>query len=500
MKKILLPILALGGLLFVSSCQMDEPDAGTLTGEVDFSITAGIPSGITTYAEGAEAFSHQGGASNLSTDDYILRYTLQVYDEGEKLSYEGVQYATDFGGVTFEARLLAKVYDFVFWADFVSASDQESDLYYNTEDLRKISYTSSVTDANIPSDALDAYYKKEVVNLTQAGQNISNVVLNRPFGKIRFVATDDLSEQQKGAVDNGEVSVVYTEGTVLPNVFDAQTGKATISGEYQTRMSDFIATPVAEKASVNGNVHENAYLLGYDYIFCSESQPSYAMDVTVSIDGVSPVTRSLSSIPVQENKLTTVIGNFYTNEGSIDVIVEDEFGNGEDVRADWDGSFEKPKTDPDNEDTYLITTPAELAWVAEQVNSKKDYFEGKTILLMNDIDLYGSNWTPVGNVTAYPTVTFKGTFDGQDHIISNLTASDNAVGHAAAGLFGSITGTVKNVTLKNVNIRSTHYAGAVVGYSSMHGAIIDNCHVDGGTITSVPENTGASQAAVPSQA
>ena len=48
MKKILLPILALGGLLFASSCQMDEPDAGTLTGEVDFTITAGIPSGITT--------------------------------------------------------------------------------------------------------------------------------------------------------------------------------------------------------------------------------------------------------------------------------------------------------------------------------------------------------------------------------------------------------------------------------------------------------------------
>ena len=125
MKKNLLSILALGGLLFASSCQMDEPDSGTLTGEVDFSITAGIPSGITTYAEGAEAFSHQGGASNLSTDDYILRYTLQVYDEDDKLSYEGVQYATDFGGVTFEARLLAKKYDFVFWADFVSASDQE---------------------------------------------------------------------------------------------------------------------------------------------------------------------------------------------------------------------------------------------------------------------------------------------------------------------------------------------------------------------------------------
>ena len=110
---------------------------------------------------------------------------------------------------------------------------------------------------------------------------------------------------------------------------------------------------------------------------------------------------------------------------------------------------------------------------------------------MNDIDLSGSDWTPIGNVTDYPTVTFKGTFDGNYHIISNLTASDDAAGYAAAGLFGSILGTVKNVTLKNVDIRSTHYAGAVVGYSSTNRAIIENCHVDGGTITSVPENTGS---------
>ena len=61
MKKILLPILTLGGLLFAASCQMDEPDAGTLTGEVDFSITAGIPSGITTYTP-AESGSHNGGS------------------------------------------------------------------------------------------------------------------------------------------------------------------------------------------------------------------------------------------------------------------------------------------------------------------------------------------------------------------------------------------------------------------------------------------------------
>ena len=456
MKKNLLSILALGGLLFATSCQMDEPDAGTLTGEVDFSITAGIPSGITTYAEGADAFSHQGGARNLNTSEYTLRYTLQVFDNDGKLAYEGVEYAEDFGGVTFEARLLAKVYDFVFWADFIQTEGQ--DLYYNTEDLRKISYTSSVTDANIPSDALDAYYKKEVVDLTQAGQNISNVVLNRPFGKIRFVATDELSEQQKGAVDNGKVSVAYKEGTVLPNVFDAQTGKATISQEYHTRMSDFTATPVAEKASVNSTFHENAYLLGYDYIFCSESQPSYAMDVTVSIDGVSPVTRSLSSIPIQENKLTTVIGNFYTNEGSIDVIVEDEFGNGENL-----------------EDVPVETTASTLeeAESALEKLAADPTTGGKDIVItIPNTPASGDNFDAIEMpaLSNNVTIVFEGGISAAGLTINDVLASGTA-GNDFTG----------NLTIKN---NSTEQQGKLI-INLPEGS----CTLDGGSYSSVDVTT-----------
>ena len=116
MKKILLSFLALGGLLFASSCQMDEPDAGTLTGEVDFSITAGIPSGITTYSPtDGDAFSHLGGINNV-TSDYVLRFILEVYD-GDAVAYTETKYLEDFSSpeVTFNPRLLAKEYDFVFW-------------------------------------------------------------------------------------------------------------------------------------------------------------------------------------------------------------------------------------------------------------------------------------------------------------------------------------------------------------------------------------------------
>ena len=199
-----------------------------------------------------------------------------------------------------------------------------------------------------------------------------------------------------------------------------------------------------------------------------------------SNEELKTVTKSVSGKIISRN--TFIPGTFTLEETTI----------GGDIESSWDGtSISEPETDPDDENTYLISTPAELAWVAQQVNGNKDNFKGKTLLLTNDINLNGHHWTPIGNVTSYPGISFHGTFDGQGYTISNLTASDNAKGYAAAGLFGSLMGTVKNVTLKNVNIRSTHYAGAVVAYSSRNGATVENCHVDGGTITSVPEYTGS---------
>lgn len=136
---------------------------------------------------------------------------------------------------------------------------------------------------------------------------------------------------------------------------------------------------------------------------------------------------------------------------------------------------------------YEIYSTQGLQWLAEQVNGGNN-FSGKTITLTADIDLDGIDWKPIGNVTSYPGITFAGTFDGGEHTISNLTTSDNTTAHASAGLFGSITGKVRNLKLENVNVSSSHYAGAIVGYSSAGvGMEISNCHVNGGTIVSSPE-------------
>ena len=230
MKKIILSALAIGGLLFAASCQMDESGSGTLTGEVDFTITAGIPGGISTYAP-AGSGSHNGGAMLLDPDNYDLRYIMQAYDETGKLAYNATQYVSDdftTQQVVFEARLIAKKYNFVFWADFVPEG-QKADYYYKTTDAEGNIDLCDITYAQAPNftdDAMDAYTKVVEVNLSAQNQNITEIKLQRPFGKLRLIATDQLSGDLQNDELPASTELTYASGTTVPDIFNALTGKA----------------------------------------------------------------------------------------------------------------------------------------------------------------------------------------------------------------------------------------------------------------------------------
>ena len=82
---------------------------------------------------------------------------------------------------------------------------------------------------------------------------------------------------------------------------------------------------------------------------------------------------------------------------------------------------------------------------------------GKTFVLAKDIDLKeycekykdDGGWTPIGNETN----RFKGTFNGNGNIISNLTI--NRPSEDYQGLFGYISvGTILNLGIENVNIKA----------------------------------------------
>ncbi len=137
----------------------------------------------------------------------------------------------------------------------------------------------------------------------------------------------------------------------------------------------------------------------------------------------------------------------------------------------------------------IISNVEELKAFRDAVNNGTS-FAGKTVKLAADIDLSGEeNWEPIGNVAAYPGKAFKGTFDGAGHTISHLTIDDQTVNWGRAALFGSASNaTIKNLNITDVDIKSHHYASAIVAYKGDGTNVtIENCHVKNGSIVSTPE-------------
>ncbi len=132
--------------------------------------------------------------------------------------------------------------------------------------------------------------------------------------------------------------------------------------------------------------------------------------------------------------------------------------------------------------TIYITTAQQLKQLADEVNAG-DSKSGKTVLLMNDIDLsVYPNWSPIGTLNLnWSDVSrpFSGVFDGQNHTISNLTCTSVTNGYA--GLFGNFDGTVQNLILRDAQITVEGLQAAAVVCENYKGQVL-NCAMIGGSV------------------
>lgn len=133
----------------------------------------------------------------------------------------------------------------------------------------------------------------------------------------------------------------------------------------------------------------------------------------------------------------------------------------------WDGTSRTRPAEGNGtaEDPYRITTAAELAWFADQVNGGQRTLCAR---LASDIDLNGYVWTPIGSTGGK---SYQGTFDGGNSVVHGLRVESAAY----AGLFGVIgmSGTVQRlctagtiaITAAQGNKISSVGAGGIAGYS-----------------------------------
>ena len=154
----------------------------------------------------------------------------------------------------------------------------------------------------------------------------------------------------------------------------------------------------------------------------------------------------------------------------------------------WDGSSDTTWYN-ENDTEFILTTAEQLAGFRDLVDGGNT-FEGKTVKLGADIDLYLEQKDEQGNTIKDGEVpalvsfdpigkgyvhnggqAFMGTFDGQGHTIYNLYQNGWDLGYSYSTVGGGLFASIKDATIKNLAVSGANIVmecidmGTVVGYA-----------------------------------
>ena len=142
---------------------------------------------------------------------------------------------------------------------------------------------------------------------------------------------------------------------------------------------------------------------------------------------------------------------------------------------------------------YSVYAAEGLEWVAGQVDQKDVTFEGKTLVLVTDLDFTGNEWNPIGD-NRIEGAAFSGTFDGQNHTIKGTNKSSfdgsNYGSKEGWGLFSVTDGaTIKNLKVDGATFGSyTVISGTIAGYAN--NTTFDNIEISNTKISGYNWYTG----------
>ena len=182
-------------------------------------------------------------------------------------------------------------------------------------------------------------------------------------------------------------------------------------------------------------------------------------------NGVSFTCWEVNVVPGYE--ITTLMANNDNKERDLSSAITPEAGSYYNITLNKDKGY----TD-DGQGNYTVTSAEGLKNIAKLVNDGNTDID---ITLTSDIDLSGIDWTPIGIDYNHQ---YTGIFNGNGKTITGLTVTTS---DRYAGLFGCIGsgGTVKNVTLKNVQITNDNSSGSAGGVAGDSYGNIENCSVSG---------------------
>ena len=481
-------------VLFTTSCAKEDISSSIANGEtVEVTFTANLPElGTRAIGKGESAttlkffvyeYQNEGVIGTYLPD--VKMYTADDNEGTNTISSETTHF-------NFSLSLIKGMkYNIVFWAD--KGGDNSP---YSVDGTGYV--TVNYTGASANDDSRDAFFgvlKNFDPAAADAPQTARDIKLTRPFAQLNAATLDLTDVQNSGIVLSTLTSSVKVENAYTTlNLFNGEVSNST--------PVTFAATAIpATNNEVLPGKSEYDYL-AMNYVLVSDKK---LVEATFTIYGkrnendsdenkVKLAENKYTSVPLQRNYRTNILGKLITKSTDFEVEILPGFGGEETINV-WDGkTVTAPAYDVDTK-TYTVTNGAELAWIAAAANGTTrgdvDTFIGQNIVLANDIELGGHNWTPISMSTNLSGgETFRGTFNGQGHTISGLVSNQKD----AAGLFGYIyAATIKNVTVKGASINSNHYAAGIVAWilntkgNIQVPTVIENCHVVNSTITSTPE-------------
>ena len=333
MKKLICSMMALA--MVAVSCQREYATTGYEGWDaVTLNLSVGIPGMGNTRADEFGMTSELGAIDNFyrevdKWDQYDLRYIAEVYEiidangtpSSEPIIDRYTKGYDEYSGHTFNLKLAPnRDYRVVIWADFVEDVEEgeSSDLHYNTADLKAITRLSAPTAMD---ESQDAYFVTEKIHVGNGKLN-KELVLKRPFGKIRVITTDH--HEVNNNVTPSKFEVKFYNHKLFSSL-NAVTGIA--SGETINEYTYEVTKETSPYTAGYDEAKENMTLFA-DYILAPDSTygdhyVNFTLNTYDSKGGLIKSADFNTSIPLRRNKLTTIMGNLLTQESSISVTVDD---------------------------------------------------------------------------------------------------------------------------------------------------------------------------------
>lgn len=418
MNKSLIWSFIAASALVTTSCNNEEIISDSTQMETSqtlpVSFKIGVGNQISTYA----IQTHMGGWSNYWTEKaahngkecpafagYTPRAVLQIFEASQADNTEAAPVATvyeHFVGEGTDAtinidnlNLVPETkYIAVLWVDFAGTDSKETDAFYNTQNLKKVSMMSRDTEHHTLSPELRDAYSDNVTFMvkgdgtyvtydaqdTETSVSTIQMEAKRSLGKLRVIMTDYQGKEAWAKVldpakFNNAMNMVQIQ-TNLNTEFNALKGTT----KYQTNEETWTLVhgyqwgkgPVIEAESdlytawvdanyedvTDGNGNTATYpVINYNYFLPVGTDQANGIPVTLTLyhqgdeskgytnpEGATALkTTAMNNIPIMRNCLTTLAGNFYSYDTKFDITVNDMFTNEEIMHSDENGTIDADK-------------------------------------------------------------------------------------------------------------------------------------------------------------